>query len=45
MPTKRHEEKRERERGRAWERERPDPLALLFICFFLPSGPALGKLG
>ena len=27
------------------ERERESPLAPLFICFFLPPGPALCKLG
>ena len=52
MPTQRREEKREgaRERekehvhGRG-EREAPGPLAPLFICFSLPPGPALCKLG
>ena len=36
---------REKERMHAWERERENILALLFICFFLPPGPALCKLG
>ena len=35
----------ERERERKTERERQSPLAPLFICFFLSSGPALCKLG
>ena len=45
------ERERERERERVYsrggerERERESPLAPLFICFFLPPGPALCKLG
>ena len=31
--------------GGEGERERGSPLAPLFVCFFLPSGPALCKLG
>ena len=40
MLTQRCEEKRVGERPRVWERAReiPDPLAPLFICFFLPLG-------
>ena len=45
------ERARERERQRAYarvgerEKESETPLAPLFICFFLPPGPVLCKLG
>ena len=47
------ERERQRKRERAYarmgererERERESPLTPLFICFFLPPGPALCKLG
>ena len=34
-----------KEREKEQERERESPLAPLFICFVLPPGPALCKLG
>ena len=45
MPTQRREEKGERESVRVGKRERPGPLAPLFICLFLPLGPALCTMG
>ena len=45
MSTQRHEEKRAPGRGRERERESESPLAPLFICCFLPPGPAPCKLG
>ena len=43
MSTQSHEEKSTPARRR--ERKRESPLAPLFICFFLPPGPALCNLG
>ena len=44
MSTQRREEKRVGEHARAQERERPGPLAPLFM-FFTSPGPDLCKLG
>ena len=43
MLSQRHEEKITPAHWR--EREKESPLAPLFICLFLPPGPALCKLG
>ena len=45
MGEREREREGEREREKDRERERQSPLAPLFICFFLSSGPALCKLG
>ena len=45
MRTCRFKDVKRRAPQRAGKRERESPLAPLFVCFFLPPGPVLCKLG